>query len=138
MASLGDAIVNGISDGIVEEITGTSVERSRFASAQLQKEMTTDGLEPVGPVAKPGYSGIEVIGYAEKAFISIDTNYYMAIRNNNSSTKLVEVRYIGGRRLYGKPLSGTVALKIAAGDIHTWHIDYAESRPSLVEVIKCL
>lgn len=109
------------------------------AAAGSKEEKSMTGLEPVGQISKPGCEGVEVIGYAERAFIANDKHYYVAIRNNNTVTKMVDINYIGGRRADGgKPLSGHVTLKIAAGEIENWNVDYAISAPKLLEVTRCL
>jgi len=116
-----------------------SIVQTYLPQKSGSQQRSMEGLEAVGPVNKPGCKGIEVVGYAEKQFRVYDSFYYMAVRNNNSVAKFVQVEYIGGRRSGGGDrLSGRTTLKIAAGDIHNWEIDYAASRPKHVEIIKCM
>lgn len=108
---------------------------SRGTSGQMV--VSDAGLEPVGPVKAPGCSSIEVVGYAEQRHPVGGTMYFMAVRNNDRVAHLVNIEYIGGRRLRDTPMEGNVALNISPGEIKTWNIDYAETRPKKVAITGC-
>ena len=96
------------------------------------------GLEPVGPIDKPGCEGLEVIGYAQDQFGTDQYYYYVAIRNNTSVTKLVGVRHIGGRTVHGRNREGSGDITVKAGDIKKYEIDLSINPPVLFEVQRCL
>lgn len=96
------------------------------------------GLEPVGPIDKPGCEGLEVIGYAQTQFGTGQYFYYVAIRNNTSVTKLVGVRHIGGRTVHGQNREGSGDITVKAGDIKKYEIDLSVNPPVLFEVQRCL
>lgn len=127
----GEAVGRGLAEGI------TGVDQ-RSTRNQGELVMSTAGLEPVGPISKPGCAGIEVIGYATTLGKAIDNNYYMTLRNNGSIARIVAIYFRGGPTVLGTRHEGMLNIKMGAGEIEQFHVDYSENAPERVEVTKCL
>ena len=155
-STLGKSILSGVFQrlGVPSQNTSTTTTQPRASTSTRSTASThttatqttsqktkiiTDGLEPVGPINKPGCQGIENMGYGDNRAYGSLYKYYIALRNTTNITRIVTIEYEGAHRDSGsRPVSGRSNPRIAAGDIYYFELDMNTRPPVMVNITKCM
>ena len=140
--SFGEALLSGARAGLVQGLTGQRQANPYLSQAGSAGGDFTPppGVEPLGPIAKAGCDGLEVVGYRQTPRSVGGTGllvFYMVLRNNGDVERIVSVQV---RHVNAPPGSETTAksVTVPARQIRTFDISLSERPPRAVEVTECL
>lgn len=125
-------------DGKIDSLVLSELSGGASSHSGSLQSGPPSGVVPVGAISAPGCAGIEVVQYYESSVANLGRVFFIALRNNNSSARTVQISYRGGRTVLGNKNSGTLNAIVNAGAIKRVQLDYSENPPEIVRINKCL
>jgi peptidoglycan hydrolase-like protein with peptidoglycan-binding domain len=93
---------------------------------------------PLGPIAAPGCEGLEVVEYFERNVGAGMRFFYMGVRNNTSSARLIEVYVKGYIRPGGSRAEDKRIFNVPAGELFQVELDMNNRPPHRAQAVRCL
>ncbi len=111
--------------------------RNEFDKSRKQKYVRTRGLEPVGPINKPGCKQLSVAGYATQNSNDGDHLRYILITNAGNVARTVKLSVVGGATLIGKFNNKTLNTEVPKRGKSQIELDRSYEPPKMVSVLNC-
>jgi peptidoglycan hydrolase-like protein with peptidoglycan-binding domain len=144
---------NGMAaDGVIDTavlaaLTAPDVEPTSAAAAQnaeppqqqaSARSRYPENWTPLGPIASPGCEGLEVVEYFERSVGAGMRFFYMGVRNNTSSARLIEVYVKGWTRPGGSRANDKRIFNVPAGELFQVELDMNNRPPHRAQAVRCL